>query len=52
MNIFNSLFLFKKKSVIGNKVNHVSVDQYEEIARLIKEARIKKNIEEYLAKYL
>jgi len=44
MNIFKNLFLFKKKSVISNKVNHVSVDQYEEIARLIKEARIKKNI--------
>ena len=44
MNIFNSLFLFKKKSVINNKVNHGLVDQYEEIARLVKEARIQKNI--------
>ena len=44
MNIFNSLFLFKKKSVIDNKVNHGLVDQYEEIARLVKEARIQKNI--------
>ena len=44
MNIFNSLFLFKKKSVIDNKVNHGLVDQYVEIARLVKEARIKKNI--------
>ena len=44
MNIFNSLFLFKKKSVIENKVNHGLVDQYVEIARLVKEARIQKNI--------
>ena len=44
MNIFKSLFLFKKKSVIDNKVNHGLVDQYEEIARLVKEARIQKNI--------
>ena len=44
MNIFNSLFLFKKKSVIDNKENHGLVDQYEEIARLVKEARIQKNI--------
>ena len=44
MSIFKNLFLFKKKYVIGNKVNHGSVDQYEEIARLVKEARIQKNI--------
>ena len=44
MSIFKSLFLFKKKSVIGNKVNHALVDQYEEIAKLVKEARIQKNI--------
>ena len=44
MNIFNNLFLFKKKSVIDNEVNHGLVDQYGEIARLVKEARIQKNI--------
>ena len=44
MNIFKSLFLFKKKSVIDNKVNHGLVDHYGEIARLVKEARIQKNI--------
>jgi len=44
MNIFKNLFLFKKKSVIDNKVNHGLVDQYGEIARLAKEARIQKNI--------
>jgi len=30
--------------VIDNEVNHGLVDQYEEIARLVKEARIQKNI--------
>ena len=44
MNIFKNLFLFKKNSVIDNEVNHRLVDQYEEIARLVKEARIQKNI--------
>ena len=44
MNIFNNLFLFKKKSVIDNEVNHGRVDQYGEIAKLVKEARTKKNI--------
>ena len=44
MNIFKNLFLLKKKSVIDNEVDHVLVDQYGEIARLVKEARIQKNI--------
>ena len=44
MNIFKNLFLLKKKSVIDNEVNHGFVDQYGEIAKLVKEARIKKNI--------
>ena len=44
MNIFKNLFLFKKKSLIDNKVNHGLVDQYGEIARLVKEARIQKNL--------
>ena len=44
MNIFKNLFLFRKKSVIDNEVNHGLVDQYGEIARLVKEARIQKNI--------
>ena len=44
MNIFKNLFLFKKQYVIDNEVNHGLVDQYEEIARLVKEARIQKNI--------
>ena len=44
MNIFKNLFLFKKQSVIENEVNHGLLDQYGEIARLVKEARIQKNI--------
>ena len=44
MNIFKNLFLFKKHSVIVNEVSHGLVDPYEEIARLVKEARIQKNI--------
>ena len=44
MNIFKNLFLFKKQSVIDDAVNHGYVDQYGEIARLVKEARIQKNI--------
>ena len=44
MNIFKNLFLFKKQAVIDNEINHGLVDQYGEIARLVKEARIQKNI--------
>ena len=44
MNIFKNLLLFKNKSVIDNKVNHGLFDQYGEIAKLVKEARIKRNI--------
>ena len=44
MNIFKNLFLLKKQSAIADKVNHGLVDQYGEIARLVKEARIQKNI--------
>ena len=44
MNIFKNLFLYKKQSVIANEVTNGLVDQYGEIARLVKEARIQKNI--------
>ena len=44
MNIFKNLFLFKKQTVIDNEVNHGLIDQYGEIAKLVKEARIQKNI--------
>ena len=44
MNILKNLYLLKKKSVIDNDLNHRLVDQYGEIAKLVKEARIQKNI--------
>ena len=44
MNIFKNLLIFKKKSVIDNEVNHGLVDQYGEIAKLVKEARIQRNL--------
>ena len=44
MNIFKTFFSFKKKSLSDNEVNHSLVDQYGEIANLVKEARIQKNI--------
>ena len=44
MNVFKNLFLFKKKSFIDNDVNHGLVDQYGKIAKLVKDARIQKNI--------
>ena len=44
MNIFKNLFLLKKKSLNDNEVNHCLVDQYGEIAKLVKEARTQKNI--------
>ena len=43
MNIFKNLFSLKK-SVIDNELNHQLVAQYGEIAKLVKEARIQKNI--------
>ena len=45
MNIFKNLFLLKKQTtLIDNEENHGLFDQYGEIARLVKEARIQKNI--------
>ena len=44
MNVFKNLFLIKKKSMIDNEFNYGLIDQYGEIARLVKEARIQKNI--------
>ena len=44
MNIFKNLFLFKKKSLIDKQVINALVDPFEEIAKLVKEARIQKNI--------
>ena len=44
MNNFKKFFLFKKKSFIDNQGNHEVVDQYQEIAKLVKEARIQRKI--------
>ena len=44
MTFFKNLFLFNKKTEINDELNHIVVDQYKEIAKLVKEARIQKNI--------
>jgi cytoskeletal protein RodZ len=43
MNILKNLFLFKKKSEKNKDFSPRSVDQYIEIAKLVKEARIQQN---------
>ena len=43
MNFFKNIYLFKKKSENNKDFSHEIVDQYIEIAKLVKEARIKKN---------
>ncbi len=44
MNILKNLFLFNKKSDKNKDLNPRLVDQYIEIAKLVKEARIQKNL--------
>ena len=44
MNILKNLFLFNKKVENKKDLNHGVFDQYGEIAKLVKEARIKKNL--------
>ena len=44
MNILKNLFLLKKKSVKNKDLSSGLVDQYIEIAKLVKEARIQKNL--------
>ena len=44
MTFLKNLFLFNKKTEINDELNHVVIDQYKEIAKLVKEARIQKNI--------
>ena len=45
MNILKNLFLFNKKSEKNKeKFSHGLVDQYIEIAKLVKEARIQQNL--------
>ena len=44
MNILKNLFLYNKKSEKNKEFNTGLADEYIEIARLVKEARIKKNL--------
>ena len=44
MNILKKLFLFNKKSEKNKDTSPVFVDQYIEIAKLVKESRIQKNL--------
>ena len=44
MNILKNLFLFNKKSEKNKEIGTVLVDQYIEIAKLVKEARIQQNL--------
>ncbi len=44
MNILKNIFLFNKKSDITKDFNHGLVDQYIEIAKLVKEARIQQKL--------
>ena len=44
MNIFKNLFLYNEKSDKNKDFNPKSVDQFIEIAKLVKEARIQQNL--------
>ena len=44
MNILKKLFLFNKKPENNKEFSHGVVDQYKEIAKLVKEARIQQNL--------
>ena len=44
MNILKNLFLFNKKSEKNKEISTGFVDQYIEIAKLVKEARLQKNL--------
>ena len=44
MNILKNLFLFNKKSEKNKEFSPILVDQYLEIAKLVKEARIQQNL--------
>ena len=44
MNILKNLFLLNKKSKKNKDLSSGLVDQYIEIAKLVKEARIQKNL--------
>ena len=44
MNILKNIFLFKKTPKNNNVTSHEVIDQYKEIAKLVKEARIHQNL--------
>ena len=44
MNILKNIFLLNKKTENNKSLNNGIVDQYEEIAKLVKEARIQQNL--------
>ena len=44
MNILQNLFLFNKKSENNKDFSHAAFDQYKEIAKLVKEARIQQKL--------
>ena len=44
MNILKNIFLFKKNSENNKDLSHKVFDQYIEIAKLVKEARIQQNL--------
>ena len=44
INILNNIFLFKKNPKINKYPSHEVIDQYKEIAKLVKEARIHQNL--------
>ena len=44
MNMLKNFFLFNKKTENDGDLNYIVVDQYTEIAKLVKEARIKQNL--------
>ena len=44
MNILKDLFSYKKKSENNNSINNGDIDNYVEIAKLVKESRIQKNL--------
>ena len=52
MNILKNLFLFNKKSKVINVLNKQAFDQYKEIAKLVKEARIERNLSKQELSYL
>jgi len=44
MQIFNINFFSKKKKVINNKIDNQKCDRFDEIGKLVKEARIQNNL--------